>query len=308
MSKSKPRKARTEKLLDSEYDITELSGNVTATKKVKNPKTLTKSTAAKPSAPAKPITTEDHKSAIREIIGVKPCFKFKTKAQEDCFKVLDENTISFVGGLAGTGKSWNATVYALLQLWKSDNKITKIYVTKPNVELMGYSLGYLPATKEAKMAPYIASLQAIATQIIGKEATEKLIEAGYIEVQPLAYIRGNTANNCVWIFDEGQNASKLAMKTVLTRLGEDSKLIITGDSYQCDMFKDYRESGMYDATCKLQGIEGIGFYDFTNLEDIVRNPLISKILARYYDEEAPANGVPGPAATVGGWRAARECL
>jgi phosphate starvation-inducible PhoH-like protein len=130
------------------------------------------------------------------------------------------------------------------------------------------------------MEPFIASTTDIFDQIIGKMNREKLEELGYLEIQPLAYLRGKTLHNAIVVIEEAQNTSPAQMKTLLTRIGENTKFVISGDLDQSDKYNDATKSGLYDAMRRHRNISDIGFIEFT-LDDVVRHPIISKILANY---------------------------
>jgi phosphate starvation-inducible PhoH-like protein len=144
-------------------------------------------------------------------------------------------------------------------------------------------LGSLPGNLEEKLDPYIFPSYYLLNKIIGKEAREKLKEVEVIEVFALAYMRGMNIDNSILIFEEAQNSTPNQMKLLLTRIGFNSKFFISGDLEQTDRYKDKKQSGLYDALQRFNGISDIGVYDFKNAKN-VRNPLISKLLNKY-DEE-----------------------
>jgi phosphate starvation-inducible PhoH-like protein len=144
--------------------------------------------------------------------------------------------------------------------------------------------GFLPGDQREKMEPFVASILDIIDKLIGKGSRLALEEAGYLEIMALAYVRGKSIDNAIFILDEAQNTSPSQMKTVLTRIGYNSKFVITGDLDQSDRYRHIHESGLYDAIKKHKNIPEIGFIEF-DLEDIVRNKLISKILENYKQPE-----------------------
>ena len=219
-----------------------------------------------------------HKERIRQIIK-KPKEKFLTKSQEDYWNVLGDNQITLCFGPAGVGKSYIAMKRAVDLLCDENNKYEKIIIVRPAVEAEE-KLGSLPGGLEEKLDPYIYPSYYLLNKIIGKESREKLKEEGYIEVAALAYMRGWNVDNTILVFEEAQNASPSQIKLLLTRIGFNSKFFLSGDLEQSDKFKDKTKSGLYDAKKRLEGLRGIGVFEFGN-EDIVRNPIIGEILKRY---------------------------
>lgn len=231
---------------------------------------------------SKPVFVEErkipHKQRIREIIK-KPKEKFLTKSQEEYWRILGENQITLCFGPAGVGKSYIAMKRAIDLLYEEDNKYEKIIIVRPAVEAEE-KLGSLPGGLEEKLDPYIYPSYYLLNKIIGKDCREKLKEEGFIEIAALAYMRGWNVDNTILVFEEAQNATPAQIKLLLTRIGFNSKFFLSGDLEQSDKFKDKTKSGLYDAKQKLGGIKGIGVFEFGN-EDIVRNPIISEILAKY---------------------------
>ena len=157
-------------------------------------------------------------------------------------------------------------------------EIHRIILTRPAVEA-GESLGFLPGDLKEKVDPYLRPLYDALHDLMGVETTEKLIEKGTIEIAPLAYMRGRTLDDAVIILDEAQNTTPAQMKMFLTRLGFQSRMIITGDVTQVDLPKSQR-SGLMDAVGLLKGIEEIGVLQLSS-DDVVRHPLVQKIIDRY---------------------------
>tara|TARA_R110000764_G_scaffold24254_4_gene58623 strand:- start:12522 stop:13046 length:525 start_codon:yes stop_codon:yes gene_type:complete len=158
----------------------------------------------------------------------------------------------------------------------------KIIIVRPAVEAEE-KLGSLPGGLEDKLDPYIFPSYYLLNKIIGKEAREKLKEIEVVEVFALAYMRGMNIDNSILIFEEAQNSSPNQMKLLLTRIGFNSKFLISGDLEQTDRYKDKKLSGLYDAVHKFQNVSDVGVFEFER-KDIVRNPLIGEILKKYEEE------------------------
>jgi len=164
-------------------------------------------------------------------------------------------------------------------LMDPENSYEKLVIVRPAVEAEE-KLGSLPGNVEEKLDPYIFPSYYLLNKIIGKEAREKLKEAEIIEVFALAYMRGMNIDNTILIFEEAQNATPNQMKLLLTRIGYNSKFFISGDLEQTDRYKDKKQSGLYDALQRFKSVDDIGVFEFGD-EDVVRNPLITKLLKRY---------------------------
>ena len=203
----------------------------------------------------------------------------KTINQKSYFESLNNNDIVIAVGAAGAGKTYLAVAYALNQLKK--NKIKKLIITRPVVEA-GERLGFLPGDLKEKIDPYLRPIYDAIYDIIGIENAKKLFEKEIIEIAPLAYMRGRTLDNAFIILDEAQNTTKGQMKMFLTRLGFNSKMIITGDVTQVDL-PHRSDSGLIDATKLLRDIDGIGIVKFEKY-DVMRHPLVSEIINKYEAE------------------------
>lgn len=223
-------------------------------------------------------TTND----LYNIIHMRGDLKCKNSTQKDLIKLINEKEIVIAAGPAGVGKSYITIARALELLKNNSNQYNKIIISKPAVEAEEKH-GFLPGDMREKMEPFISSSLDIFDKIIGKANRMQLEELGYLEVQPLAYIRGKSIDNTILIMEEAQNMSPSQMKTLLTRIGESSKFIISGDLDQSDKYKDVSQSGLYDALNRHRNISEIGFIEFSD-KDIVRNPVISKILGNYKRE------------------------
>ena len=205
--------------------------------------------------------------------------KVKNINQFKYMEMIQDSTITFGIGPAGTGKTFLAVASAV-KLY-SEQKIKKIVLTRPAVEA-GERLGYLPGDLSQKIDPYLVPLFDSLEYFFGNENLAYLIEKRNIEIVPLAYMRGRTLNNACIILDEAQNATNSQIKMFLTRLGENSKIIITGDESQIDLYSK-ENSGLRKTRKILSKIEEISVMEFQNT-DIVRNPIVSKILEIFPDK------------------------
>lgn len=225
---------------------------------------------------SKPFSKKDF---INSIIKKKQKNKFLTTNQEEYYNLLKNNQITICSGPAGVGKSYIAMKAAVDLLMDTTNHYEKLVIVRPAVEAEE-KLGSLPGNLEEKLDPYIFPSYYLLNKIIGKDAREKLKDGEIIEVFALAYMRGMNIDNTILIFEESQNSSPNQMKLLLTRIGFNSKFFISGDIEQTDRYKDKRQSGLYDATQKFKDVHDVGVFEFGD-DDIVRNPLISKILKKY---------------------------
>lgn len=202
--------------------------------------------------------------------------KSKTVGQKKYVDSIKKDSITFGIGPAGTGKTYLAVCLAV-QAFKS-KQADKIILTRPAVEA-GEKLGFLPGDLQTKVDPYLRPLYDALQEMLGLETYTKLMERGSIEIAPLAYMRGRTLSNAFVILDEAQNTTREQMKMFLTRLGDGSKMVITGDVTQVDL-PDGKSSGLEHASAVLKGVEGIGIIYLTD-KDVVRNPLVMKIVRAY---------------------------
>ena len=225
------------------------------------------------------IKTFSKKDFINSIIKKKQKNKFLTENQEVYYNLLRNNQITICSGPAGVGKSYIAMKAAVDLLMDTNNAYEKLVIVRPAVEAEE-KLGSLPGNLEEKLDPYIFPSYYLLNKIIGKEAREKLKDSEIIEVFALAYMRGMNIDNTILIFEESQNSSPNQMKLLLTRIGFNSKFFISGDIEQTDRYKDKKQSGLYDAIQKFKNVNDMGVFEFSD-DDIVRNPLISKILKKY---------------------------
>ena len=222
---------------------------------------------------------KSRKEIICEIIKKKSKEKFLSDNQKLYYDILKKNQITICSGPAGVGKSYIAMKAALDILADPQSPYEKIIIVRPAVEAEE-KLGSLPGNVEEKLDPYIFPSYYLMNKIIGKEAREKLKEIDVIEVFALAYMRGMNIDNSILIFEEAQNSTPNQMKLLLTRIGFNSKFFISGDLEQTDRYKDKTHSGLYDAIKKFKDLNDVGVFEF-DTRDVVRNPLIGKILKRY---------------------------
>lgn len=216
----------------------------------------------------------------------------KTPGQREYVRQIRTNDIVFAIGPAGTGKTYLAVAFAVASL--KNNEITKIVLTRPAVEA-GESLGFLPGDLKEKIDPYLRPLYDALDDMIPAEKLRGYIEKRVIEIAPLAYMRGRTLNNAFIILDEAQNASAMQMKMFLTRLGPNSRAIVTGDVTQIDL-PARQSSGLVQIQDVLRKVEGISFVYFDR-NDVVRHRLVKDIIDAY---EKYQQGTPGADARMHG--------
>ena len=205
--------------------------------------------------------------------------KCKTVGQKAYVDAIRKDTVVFGVGPAGTGKTYLAVCLAV-QAFKQ-KQVEKIILTRPAVEA-GEKLGILPGDLQTKVDPYLRPLYDALQEMLGVESYTKLMERGTIEIAPLAYMRGRTLSNAFIILDEAQNTTREQMKMFLTRLGDGSKMVITGDVSQIDL-PEGKQSGLIHSTNLLNEVEGISVINLTD-KDVVRNTLVMRIV-RAYDKE-----------------------
>ncbi|MCU9613918.1 PhoH family protein [Caldibacillus lycopersici] len=221
---------------------------------------------------------EFYKEEITRNSKGKP-IRVKTLGQREYVQAIKNHDLVFGIGPAGTGKTYLAVVLAVHAL--KNNLVKRIILTRPAVEA-GESLGFLPGDLKEKVDPYLRPLYDALHDILGGEHTERMIERGIIEIAPLAYMRGRTLDDAFVILDEAQNTTAAQMKMFLTRLGFGSKMVITGDRTQIDLPRGV-QSGLITVEAVLKKISGISFI-YLEQSDVVRHPLVAKIITAYEDE------------------------
>ena len=233
--------------------------------------------------------------------GSRKVIRAKNLAQRRYVDLIRKHDIAIAIGPAGTGKTYLAMAMAVAALHRKE--MSRIILTRPAVEA-GERLGFLPGDLAEKVDPYMRPLYDALRDMMDMEKAQRLIETGTIEVAPLAFMRGRTLNDSFVILDEAQNTTGEQMKMFLTRLGENSKAVITGDITQVDL-PSGTESGLSEATRVLQSVRGIGFMRF-EARDVVRHPLVQSIIQAYERAgKVPAPGRTGGAASEGDREAGR---
>ena len=208
----------------------------------------------------------------------------KTYGQAVYIEAIEKNSVVFGIGPAGTGKTYLAGAMAALAF--KNKEVEKIILTRPAVEA-GEKLGFLPGDLGAKVDPYLRPLYDALQEMFGLETYNRLVEKGAIEIAPLAYMRGRTLSNAFIILDEAQNATREQMKMFLTRMGEGSRIVVTGDVTQIDLPRDTM-SGLLHASRILGNIPKIAIIQLT-AKDVVRHPLVQAIVAAYEKAEKPCD-------------------
>jgi phosphate starvation-inducible PhoH-like protein len=207
-------------------------------------------------------------------------YKFKNENQKKLIKLISENKITIAAGPAGTGKTYLACAQAL-KLLKNDPRFKKIILVKSVTVLEGEEVGFLKGDLKEKMFPFTISFLDNFHKIIGESITQIMLDQGYIEVLPLAYIRGRSIDNAIIIVDEAQNITQKNMRSTMTRIGTDTKMIITGDTKQIDM-KNSKMSSLDLVVRLFENKDDIGTMTF-GVSDIVRDPIV-KIIEETFDE------------------------
>ena len=236
-------------------------------------------------------TTEDNRTLFdmsdHVVKTMKKSVKPYSPAQAEYIEALSKNEVVFALGPAGTGKTYLAVAMAVAMF--NSHKVEKIILSRPAVEA-GEKLGFLPGDLKDKIDPYLRPLYDALHDMMPAEKLARHMETGEIEVAPLAFMRGRTLANAFVILDESQNTTPTQMKMFLTRMGEHSRMVVTGDLSQTDLPKDVK-SGLGDVIRKVEGIDGISVVRFSD-RDVVRHPLAAKIIQAYdeWDKKRKGNG------------------
>ena len=204
----------------------------------------------------------------------------RPQCRTEYFNLMREREVVFGLGPAGTGKTYMAVAMAVDYL--KSKKVEKLILSRPAVEA-GERLGFLPGDMKEKVDPYLRPLYDALYDMMPADKVERMLGNGEIEIAPLAFMRGRTLSNAFVIIDEAQNTTSVQMKMVLTRLGQDSRMVITGDLSQVDLPSN-QPSGLSDAIVRLRNIEGVGIYRLTG-QDVVRHPVVARILKAYDTEQ-----------------------
>jgi phosphate starvation-inducible PhoH-like protein len=236
------------------------------------------------------VVTHEGISALKDIMSEriqtsskKGSVSPKTIGQKKYVDAIRHHDVTFGVGPAGTGKTYLAMAMAVSAL--KEEKISRIVLTRPAVEA-GEALGFLPGDLYEKITPYLRPLHDALQDMLPAEEIQKYMERNVIEIAPLAYMRGRTLNNSFIVLDEAQNATAEQMFMFLTRLGLNSKAVITGDETQVDL-PPHKHSGLVEAHRALRGVEGIAIVEFTR-RDVVRHPLVQRIIAAYEEHRGKA--------------------
>ncbi|RIL04399.1 MAG: hypothetical protein DCC71_14250 [Proteobacteria bacterium] len=243
------------------------------------------SSAARIAAGRPEVQLQDVYEDVLGSVGARRRVIAKNLSQRRYVELIRDHDLVFALGPAGTGKTYLAMACAIAAL--NRREVARVILTRPAVEA-GERLGFLPGTMAEKVNPYLRPLYDALHDMVAFDKADRLVERGVIEVAPLAFMRGRTLNDSFVILDEAQNTTSEQMKMFLTRLGFDSKAVVTGDTTQIDLPSD-KQSGLVEAARILDGVPGIGFQRFTDA-DVVRHPLVQSIIRAY---EGAAQGGAG---------------
>ncbi len=231
-----------------------------------------------------PTLERKAKLSMAQISTRKKTIVARTPTQDAYIRAMERSELVFGVGPAGTGKTYLAVAHAAQLLERG--AVDKIILSRPAVEA-GERLGFLPGDMKEKVDPYLRPLYDALYDMIPGDRVERAITAGVIEIAPLAFMRGRTLSNAAIILDEAQNTTSMQMKMFLTRLGENGRMIITGDPSQIDLPRGVK-SGLVEALSILEGVEGISTVRFKDV-DVVRHPLVGRIVRAYDAQYAPAS-------------------
>lgn len=235
-----------------------------------------------------PSQNNQHGSRF-DIQKLKIDYKFKNESQKKLINLISDNKITIAAGPAGTGKTYLACAQAL-KLLKNDQRFKKIILVKSVTVLEGEEVGFLKGDLKEKMLPFTISFLDNFHKIIGEGLTQIMLDQGYIEVLPLAYIRGRSIDNAIIIVDEAQNITQKNMRSTMTRIGTDTKMIITGDTKQVDM-KNAKMSSLDLVIRLFENKDDIGTMHFS-VSDIVRDPIV-RLIEETFDEWEEKSTKPG---------------
>ena len=231
------------------------------------------------------------KNTVGAIPKIVNSFKPKTSNQNTFFNIIGEEDTQLIlcHGIAGTGKTYVSIYKALQDVLRRGTPYDKLIIINPTVDVGNEDkLGYLPGELSAKIQQYNESTFTILDKIVGKARATKMISDNKLEIGVLNFLRGVNLENCYVILDEAQNVSPMQIKTLMTRISDNCKMIIQGDMSQCDKYKtngvtNYEKSGFYDSWFRLKGVKGVNHMAFSR-EDCIRHPLVKRILKTYEDE------------------------
>ena len=224
------------------------------------------------------------KPVFEEINLRKRPVRARTAAQDAYIRALKRHSLVFGTGPAGTGKTWLAVAQAMQMFERKE--VDRIILSRPAVEA-GERLGFLPGDMREKVDPYLRPIYDALYDLADARIVERALQSGEIEIAPLAFMRGRTLSNAAVILDEAQNTTSMQMKMFLTRLGENSRMIVTGDPSQVDL-PNGQASGLAEAVRLLTDVEGVAHVAFSH-QDVIRHELVARIVAAY-DREGPARG------------------
>ena len=234
--------------------------------------------------------SQEHLELGRQVLARSQSGKLlrpRTFRQKGYVEAMERHDLTLALGPAGTGKTFLATVLAVRML--HERRVERLVLTRPAVEA-GERLGFLPGDLQQKVDPYLRPLYDALHTLLGPERTGALLEKGVIEVAPLAYMRGRTLADAFVILDEAQNTTAAQMRMVLTRLGENSRMVVTGDPSQVDLPAGVT-SGLVEASEVLAGIEGVAICHLTSA-DVVRHPLVQRLVNAYAARDARREATP----------------
>jgi phosphate starvation-inducible PhoH-like protein len=228
--------------------------------------------------------TDQHRSMGLQVLATSVTgrpLRPRTLRQNSYVEAIERHDLTLAIGPAGTGKTFLATILAVRML--QERKVERLVLTRPAVEA-GERLGFLPGDLQQKVDPYLRPLYDALHGLLGQERTTQLLEKGVIEVAPLAFMRGRTLADAFVILDEAQNTTCAQMRMVLTRLGENSRMVVTGDTTQIDL-PPGQLSGLVEAEQVLAGVEGVAICRFSDA-DVVRHPLVQRLVQAYARRDA----------------------